>query len=84
VRSILKIIKAIFFDWMDTIGRPEVERHDLHAQIFCRFGIEVSPEKLIRPIYIAETEVPEGTPYSFSDFEDNKPRCEEGRLQSLR
>jgi FMN phosphatase YigB (HAD superfamily) len=73
VRRRLKIIKAIFFDWMDTIGRPELERHDLHAQVLSEFGIKVSPEKLIRPIYIAETEVPGGTPYRWDESKDPNP-----------
>ncbi|MDD5511192.1 MAG: HAD-IA family hydrolase [Dehalococcoidales bacterium] len=66
----MKIIKAIFFDWMDTVGHPEIERHDFVTQIFSKFGIEVSPEKLIRPIYIAETERPGGTPYRWDESKD--------------
>ena len=66
-------IKAVFFDWMDTIGRPELERHDVHAQVFSEFGIKVSPEELIRPIYMAETEVPGGTPYRWDESKDPTP-----------
>jgi len=69
----LKAIRAIFFDWMDTIGHPEVERHELHARIFSKFGVEVSPEKLIRPIYLAETELPGGTPYRWDESKDPEP-----------
>ena len=60
-------IKAVFFDWMDTVGHPEVERHDLHAQVFERFGISIAPPRLIRPIYVAETEVSGGTPYRWDE-----------------
>ncbi|MDD5591036.1 MAG: hypothetical protein PHY18_03810, partial [Dehalococcoidales bacterium] len=66
----MRTIRAIFFDWMDTIGRPEVERHELHARIFSKFGVEVSSHKLIRPIYLAETEVPGGTPYRWDESKD--------------
>ncbi len=69
----MKAIRAIFFDWMDTIGHPEVERHELHARIFSKFGVEVSPEKLIRPIYLAETELPGGTPYRWDESKDPEP-----------
>ena len=69
----MKAIKAVFFDWMDTIGHPEVERHESHARIFAKFGIEVSSERLIRPIYIAETEVPGGTPYRWDESKDPEP-----------
>lgn len=55
---------------MDTVGHPEVERHDFVAQVFSKFGIEISPEKLIRPIYIAETELPGGTPYRWDESKD--------------
>jgi HAD superfamily hydrolase (TIGR01549 family) len=72
-RRRLTIIKAIFFDWMDTIGHPELERHDLHAQVFSEFGIKVSPKKLIRPIYIAETEVLGGTPYRWDESKNPDP-----------
>jgi HAD superfamily hydrolase (TIGR01549 family) len=63
-------IEAVFFDWMETVGHPEVERHDLHAQVFSRFGIEVAPLSLIRPIYKAETEVSGGTPYRWDESKD--------------
>jgi putative hydrolase of the HAD superfamily len=81
----LTTIKAIFLDWMDTVGRPEVERHELHAQVFSNFGMEVSPEKLIRPIYVAETEVPGGTPYLWDESKDPGPflRYEEVVLSQI-
>lgn len=60
-------IKAVFSDWMDTVGHPEIERHDLHAQVFERFGINISPSRLIQPIYVAETEISGGTPYRWDE-----------------
>ena len=50
-----------------------MERHELHARIFSKFGVEVSPEKLIRPIYLAETELPGGTPYRWDESKDPEP-----------
>ena len=66
-------IRAVLFDWMDTIGCPERERHDIHAQVLSEFGIKVSPEELIRPIYVAETQVSQGTPYRWDESKDPDP-----------
>jgi len=42
------VIKAVFFDWFNTLARYEPPREELHSQSLREFGIEVSPEE-IRP-----------------------------------
>jgi len=48
------MIKAIFFDWFYTLARFEPPRHQLYSQAFREFGIELSPEKVMRGILIAD------------------------------
>ncbi len=50
----LRMIKAIFFDWFYTLARFEPPRHQLYSQAFQEFGVELSPEKVMRGILIAD------------------------------
>jgi len=40
------VIKAIFFDWFDTLARCEPPREELYSQALREFGIEVSAKEL--------------------------------------
>jgi len=48
------MIKAIFFDWFNTLAHFEPPRHQLYSQAFREFGIELPPEKVMRGILIAD------------------------------
>jgi len=48
------VIKAVFFDWFNTLALFEPPREDLHSQAYREFGIEVPPEKLTRGILTAD------------------------------
>jgi len=48
------LIKAIFFDWFNTLARYEPPREELHSQVLHEFGIEVSPDKVRRGILVAD------------------------------
>ncbi len=48
------MIKAIFFDWFYTLARFEPPRHQLYSQAFREFGVELSPEKVMRGILVAD------------------------------
>jgi len=48
------MIKAVFFDWFYTLARFEPPRHQLYNQAFREFGIELSPEKVMRGILLAD------------------------------
>ncbi len=50
----LRMIKAIFFDWFYTLARLEPPRYQLYSQAFREFGIELSPEKVMRGILVAD------------------------------
>ncbi len=50
----LRMIKATFFDWFYTVARFEPPRHRLYSQAFREFGVELSPEKVMRGILIAD------------------------------
>jgi FMN phosphatase YigB (HAD superfamily) len=45
------VIKAIFFDWVNTLVHMEPDRHVISAQVCREFGIEVSERDLLRGIY---------------------------------
>lgn len=39
------MIKAVFFDWMNTLTHAEPDRHEQLCQIAQELGIELSPQK---------------------------------------
>ncbi len=50
------MIKAVFFDWFNTLARYEPAREELHAQAFREAGIEVSAEQLTPGLAVADRE----------------------------
>jgi len=48
------VIKAIFLDWFNTLARYEPPHYEIHSQACQHFGIEVSPEKIMRGILLAD------------------------------
>jgi len=67
------VIKAVFFDWLNTIAYLKPDRHEIFSQILNQFDIETSPDKLIRGIYAAENQVPMGAPPKWREGEDENP-----------
>ena len=67
------MIKAVFFDWLNTIARPQPERHILFSQIAREMGIELPPQKLMKAIHVAESQVPTGAPPRWREGEDEEP-----------
>ena len=48
------MIKAIFFDWFNTLARYEPPREELHSQLLGEFGIKVSPSELMPGLLAAD------------------------------
>ena len=48
------MIKAVFLDWFNTLGRFEPPREELHCQALQEFGIETSPKDIRRGILLAD------------------------------
>jgi len=48
------MIKAIFFDWFNTLALYDPPREELHRQACQEFGIELSPEAVIRGFLTAD------------------------------
>ena len=48
------MIKAVFFDWFNTLARFEPPREELYSQAFQQFGIKLSPKDIIRGILTAD------------------------------
>lgn len=64
------MIKAVFFDWMNTLTHAEPDRHEQFCQIAQELGIELSPQKVMRGIYAAGTQLPAGAPFRWRESED--------------
>ncbi len=50
------MIKAIFFDWFNTLARFDPPREELQSRALQEFGIDVSPEKIIPGLLIADSD----------------------------
>ncbi len=48
------MIKAVCFDWFNTLARYEPPREELQSQALEEFGISVPPKKIIRGLLIAD------------------------------
>jgi len=48
------VIKAVFFDWFNTLADFEPPRYQLYQQALQEFGIEIAPQKIIRGILLAD------------------------------
>ena len=48
------MIKAVFFDWFNTLARFDPPREELHSQVLGEFGIGVSPQKLMPGVFAAD------------------------------
>ena len=48
------MIKAIIFDWFNTLARYEPPREKVHSQALKEFGINIEPVKLIAPLLAAD------------------------------
>jgi len=48
------VIKAVFLDWFNTLARFEPPREELHCQVLHEFGIEASPQKVMRGLMLAD------------------------------
>ena len=65
------MIKAVLFDWKNTIARTEPEIHEFWCEVLPEFGIEPSAEEIIRGNYAAEIQVPAGAPYRWKESEND-------------
>ena len=67
------MIKAVFFDWMNTLIHPEPDRHEIYCQACRELGVELAPHKVIRGIYTADTQLPAAIPVRWREGEDEEP-----------
>jgi len=64
------MIKAIFFDWMNTLTHAEPDRHEQFCQIARELGVDLSPQKVMQGIYAAGSQLPAGAPYRWQKSHD--------------
>jgi len=55
------------------MAHPEPDRHELFSRVAQELGVELPPQKLIRAIYEAESQVPAGAPPRWSEGKDEAP-----------
>ncbi len=48
------MIKAVFFDWFNTLAHYEPSREELQSQVLEEFGIQVSPQQIVRGLIAAD------------------------------
>ena len=48
------MIKAVFFDWFNTLARYDPPREQLQSQVLQEFGIHVPPQKIIPGLLLAD------------------------------
>jgi len=48
------VIKAVCFDWFNTLSRYEPPREELQSQVLQEFGIHVSPQKVMAALLVAD------------------------------
>lgn len=48
------MVRAVFFDWFNTLANYEPAREELQSQALQEFGISVSPQKLLPGLLIAD------------------------------
>ena len=48
------MIRAVFFDWFNTLARYDPPREELQSQLLQEFGINVPPQKIIAGLLLAD------------------------------
>ena len=67
------MVKAVFFDWFNTLIHPEPERHEVYLSAYRGFGIELHLKELLGGILRAEENVPEGNPVKWLESVPQEP-----------
>jgi len=67
------MIKAVFFDWSDTMAHPEPDRHVVVHCAAQELGVKLSLQGLKRRLYEAESQVSAGSPSRWREGEDEAP-----------
>ncbi len=63
-------IRAILFDWVDTLARMEPDWGEIWFKAIHDMGVELSEKDMVRGIHSAELQVPEGRPLKWTESSD--------------
>ena len=74
--KVLRMVRAVFFDWFNTLARLDPPREDLYHQAFRKFGIEPPFKDIVRGVMAADRYY----------FEENarSPLAERGREEQMK
>ncbi len=64
------VIKAILFDWVDTLALMEPDWSQIWIKALHEMDVELSKKEMIRGIFSAERQVPEGRPLKWTESSD--------------
>ena len=70
------MVRAIFFDWFNTLACYEPPREKLHSQALREFGIELSPEEILPGLLAADSYFFEENAISPVERREPKKRAE--------
>ena len=74
--KVLRMVRAVFFDWFNTLARLDPPREELYHQAFRKFGIEPPFKDIVRGVMAADRYY----------FEENarSPLAERGREEQMK
>jgi len=64
------VIKAILFDWVDTLALMEPDWHEIWFKALHEMGVELTEKEMVRGIQSAELQIPEGRPLRWTESSD--------------
>ena len=67
------MVKAVFFDWFNTLIHPDPERHEIYLASYREFGVDLDLKELLSGILRAEEQFPEGNPIKWLDSGPKEP-----------
>jgi putative hydrolase of the HAD superfamily len=69
----LRMIRAVFFDWLNTLAHPEPERHEIYRLTYREFGAKLEAEQILKGIIRAEAELADGNPFRWGESKTEEP-----------
>ena len=67
------MVKAVFFDWFNTLIHPEPERHEVYLGAYGDYEVKLDLNKLLSGILLAEERFPEGNPVKWLENGSPEP-----------
>ena len=66
------MVKALFFDWFNTLVYSKPAAQEIYCQAYREFGIELNPQKILKGYALAEKQMVDGNPAKWKESEDEE------------